>query len=123
MKYIDTNVLVRIITGDNTELAEQAIVQLQSGAQNEFGVLDAILVELCFILEFHEYKMLRTDIGDAIETLLAAPQIFTTNNTRHALKLYKENLKLDYADCLLFVIGGKEGVLTFDKDLRKILLE
>jgi predicted nucleic-acid-binding protein len=122
VKYIDTNVLVRVITGDNMVLAEQAIAQIQSGAQNEFSILDAVLVELCFILEFHDYKMLRTDIVEAIEALVAVPQISVTSNTLTALQLYKEHPKLDYADCLLFVVGGKEGVMTFDDDLRKILL-
>ncbi len=122
MKYIDTNVLVRVITGDNKILADQAIAQIQSGAQNEFSILDAVLVELCFVLEFHDYKMLRKDIVEAIETLIAVPQISVTDNTINALKLYKEHSKLDYADCLLYAVGGKEGVLTFDNDLRKILL-
>ncbi len=114
MKYIDTNVLVRVITGDNKTLAAQAITDIQSGAQNSFCILDAILVELCFVLEFHEYKMARTDIGDAIEALLDVPQISVSDRTLRTLKLYKEHPKLDYADCLLFVLGGKAGVLTFD---------
>ena len=42
MKYIDTNVLVRVITGDDKALAEKAIAQIQSGAQNKFGILDAV---------------------------------------------------------------------------------
>jgi predicted nucleic-acid-binding protein len=121
MKYIDTNVLVRVITGDDEELAEQAIDQIQGGAHNEFGIIDAVLVELCFILEFHDYKMTRTDIVDAIEALVVIPQISVTGNTVRVLKLYREYPKLDYADCLLFVLGGKDGVLTFDNDLRKII--
>ena len=122
MKYIDTNVLVRVITGDDKILAEQAITQIQSGAQNEFSILDAVIVELCFVLEFHDYKMLRNDIVEAIEALIAIPQISVTDNTINALKLYKDYPKLDYTDCLLFVMGGKNGVLTFDNDLHKILL-
>ncbi len=117
MKYIDTNVLVRIITGDDKTLAEQAIAQIQGGAKNEFSILDAILVELCFVLEFHDYKMARPDIAEAIEALLAAPQIQVADSTCHALKLYKNHPKLDYADCLLLAVGGKDGVVTFDKDL------
>lgn len=122
MKYIDTNVLVRVITGDDKALAEKAIAQIQSGAQNEFSILDAVLVELCFVLEFHGYKMSRLDIATAIETLLAIPQIFVTDATHRALRLYKEHSKLDYTDCLLFVVGGKNGIVTFDDDLRKILM-
>jgi len=123
MRYIDTNVLVRAITGDDQTLAYQAITEIQSGAQNEFCVLDAILVELCFVLEFHEYKMARTDIVDAIHALIAVPQVYVTEATLKTLKIYKEHPELDYADCLLFVVGGKNGVLTFDNDLRKALLK
>lgn len=122
MKYLDTNVLVRIITGDDQVLATQAITTIETGAQNEFSIIDAVLVELCFILEFHAYQMERTDIADAVETLIATPQITVAHTTKTALKLYREHPKLDYADCLLFVLGGKEGVMTFDKDLQKTLL-
>lgn len=122
MKYLDTNVLVHIITGDDQVLATQAITTIETGAQNEFSIIDAVLVELCFILEFHAYQMERTDIVDAIEVLIATPQITVAHTTKTALKLYREHPKLDYADCLLFVLGGKEGVMTFDKDLQKTLL-
>ena len=121
MKYIDTNVLVRVITGDDQVLATKAIGEIQSGSQNEFCILDAILVELCFVLEFHDYKMARVDIADAIETLASTPQIFVSETTLRTLKLYREFPKLDYADCLLVATGGKDGVFTFDQDLQKIL--
>lgn len=122
MRYIDTNVLVRIITGDDQTLADKAIGEIESGAQGEFCIIDAILVELCFVLEFHAYAMARADIVAAIEALAAAPQISISDKTLSALRLYGEHPKLDYADCLLFVYGGKDGVLTFDKDLQRTLL-
>jgi predicted nucleic-acid-binding protein len=122
MKYLDTNILVRIITGDNQELASKAITEIESGGQAEFCIIDAIMVELCFILEFHAYSMARTDIVEAIKTLIATPQITVSEKTLHTLKLYGKHSKLDYADCLLFVLGGRDGVLTFDKDLQKSLL-
>ena len=122
MKFIDTNVLVRMITGDNPALAERAIAEIQSGAQNEFCILDAVLVEVCFVLEFHDYAMARNDIADALETLINTPQISVADTTLPTLKLYRQHPKLDYVDCLLFVAGGKNGVMTFDNDLRKSLL-
>ncbi len=123
MRYVDTNILVRVITGDNPTLAAKAITEIQSGAQNEFCIMDAILVETCFVLEFHEYKMARVDIANALQTLAAVAQIFVSDTTISTLKHYKRHPELDYADCLLFVMGGKNGVLTFDKDLQKSLLQ
>ena len=123
MKYIDTNVLVRVITGDNQTLANEAIAEIESGAPNEYCIVDAVLVELCFVLEFHAYGMARADIVIALETLAATPQVTVSDKTLTALKIYKEHPRLDYADCLLSVLGGKSGVLTFDKDLQKELLQ
>jgi predicted nucleic-acid-binding protein len=123
MKYIDTNLLVRIITGDDQALAKKAIAEIERGAQNGFCIVDAVLVELCFILEFHSYAMTRNDIATAIEALITAPQIVVSDKTQSVLSLYRKHPKLDYADCLLFVLGGKNGVFTFDKELQKSLLE
>lgn len=122
MKYIDTNVLVRVITGDDQKLAANAISEIQRGGQNEFYILDAVLVELCFVLEFHSYKMDRSDISAAIAVLIATPQILVAATSLKALELYKRNPKLDYVDCLLWATGGKDEILTFDSDLSKALL-
>ena len=123
MKYIDTNVLVRIITGDGQALANKAFAEIEAGSPGQFCIADAILVELCFVLEFQAYAMKRADIAAAIEALIAIPQITVSGKTPLALKLYGKHPKLDYADCLLFALGGKNGVLTFDKDLQKSLLQ
>ena len=119
MKYLDTNVLVRIITGDDPALAEKAIALIESGGQGEFHIVHAVLVELCFVLEFHTYRMARTDIVDAVEALIATPQVTISEKARAALALYRQHLKLDYVDCLLFALGGTRGVVTFDKALQK----
>ncbi len=73
MRYIDTNVLVRVITGDDQKLATQAIAEIQRSGQNELYILDAILVELCFVLEFHAYTMTRNNIAAALVALIATP--------------------------------------------------
>lgn len=123
MKYLDTNVLVRIITGDDQTLANEAMSEIEGGGQNEFCIIDAVMVELCFVLEFHAYAMARADIVAAIKALVTAPQVTTSEDTLAALKLYGQHPKLDYTDCLLFVLGDKNGVFTFDRDLQKTLLQ
>lgn len=122
MKYLDTNILVRVITGDDQALAEKAIAIIEGGSQGEFSIIDAVLVELCFILEFYTYRMKRNDIAAALEALIATPQITVSDKTKAALTFYRKYPKLDYTDCLLFVLGGKHGIVTFDKDLQRDLL-
>lgn len=121
MRYVDTNILIRVITGDNTVMAHKAIAEIERCGQNELCILDAILVEVCFVLEFHDYKMARGDIATALQTLVATPQIYTSNDTIDAVEMYSKFPKLDYADCLLAIMGGQHGVLTFDSDLLKSL--
>jgi predicted nucleic-acid-binding protein len=121
MRYIDTNVLVRIITGDDPFLATKAIEEIEGGSPGDFCLVDAILVELCFVLEFHSYAMERDAIVDALETLIASPQIMVSRETPQALAYFRKHPKLDYADCLLVILGGNNGVLTFDKDLQRVL--
>jgi len=123
MKYLDTNVIVRAITGDDQTLATKALTEIQSGKRHEFCIVDAVLVEACFVLEFHDYAMKREDIVAALEVLVNTPQVFVSGPTRQALQLYKQYPKLDYVDCLLFVLGGKTGVMTFDNDSQTNLLK
>jgi predicted nucleic-acid-binding protein len=116
MRYLDTNVLVRLITGDDRALAEQAVETIEGGGQGGSEIVDTILAKLCFILESHAYKMAREDISSAIEALAGTSQVSVSEQTRSTLKFYREHPKLDYADCLLAVLGSKHGVVTFDKD-------
>jgi len=122
VKYIDTNILVRVITGDLPEKATEAISAIQEAGQNDYCILDAVLVEACFVLEFHDYKMTRSDIADALLVLIDTPQIYVNDVTLQTVKLYRNHPNLDYVDCLLFISGGKQGVYTFDQELQKELL-
>jgi predicted nucleic-acid-binding protein len=123
MRYLDTNVLIRIITGDLPEKANQAINAIQAAGQNDYCILDAVLVEACFVLEFYNYKMARSNIADAMLALIDTPQIYVSDVTLDTIKLYKNHPNLDYVDCLLFITGGKKNVMTFDVELQKELLE
>lgn len=123
MKYIDSNVLIRIITGDNPKAAHLALQTIEAAAQGEYIVDTTVLVEVCFVLEFHDYKMQRKDIADALLALASATQVSMSKQAVNALTLYKKHTKLDFTDCLLFVLGGKDGVYTFDKEFSKTLLK
>ena len=123
MIYLDTNVLIRIITGDVPTVANKILAQIDASAKGTYFIHDAVFVELCFVLEFHDYAMPRHAIAEALVTLQASPQVVISNESMHALQLYKKYPKLDYADCLLFVLGGEVGVLTLDKEFIKTLLK
>jgi predicted nucleic-acid-binding protein len=118
MIFVDTNILVRIITGDDRILAQKALEMIDTFGKDDMYVDETVLSELCFVLEFQDYKMKRLDIYNAIMDVLDSPQFTNSVNTYSALEIYKNNSKLDFTDCLILV-KSKKSVLTFDKDILK----
>lgn len=119
MIYIDTNVLVRMITQDIPGQAEVAYDSIAKGRANDFIITEIVLVELTFILQYHDYKMDKKVITEAILDIFDTEQIASASDeVTAALKLYAKT-KLDFVDCLLHARakGKKAGVLTFDKGL------
>jgi predicted nucleic acid-binding protein len=124
MKYIDTNVIVRLITNDVPELAKEAIDMLDSLGSEEVTVLDAVITEVCFVLEFNSaYNLPRSVIYDGLYVIFDSVGAVRGEYTDQALDMYVAHPKLDYTDCLLcsYGIGRRTNVLTFDKELTKAL--
>ena len=124
MRYIDTNILVRIMTNDLPELAQTAIQEVKNSKLGELIILDAVLVELFFILEFNKkYGFTRDKIGIIFNGILSIPQFKVSNVATNAFNIYISHAELDFTDCLLIISakGKKENAFSFDKDLNKNL--
>ncbi len=120
MKYIDSNVLIRLITNDVPERAQQAIAMLERSDLGEITLLDAVITEVCFVLEFNpSYQLARSVIYDGLYAILDQGKLLAGAYTLEALDVYANHPKLDYVDCLLLVAsrGKKMNLLTFDKAL------
>ena len=123
-KYVDTNILIRLMTNDVPSLAQEAIEQIKIYNSGELLIIDAVLVELFFILEVNQqYKLPRNKVALIFEGILSIPQFKLNENSIAAFNLYSKNKELDFTDCLLATLGNneKERVITFDKDLQSIL--
>ena len=123
MTYLDSNIIIRIITGDTPNVAEELLATIEQSKKNEFYISATVLVEVCFVLEFHDYAMLRADIYKAINTLITAPQVNISEDAIYALNIYKKYPKLDFTDCYLLSLAKQNNanILTLDKDLQKII--
>ncbi len=124
IRYIDTNILIRIMTNDVPELAQTAIQEIKNSKSNELIILDAVLVELFSILEFNKkYGFTRDKIEIIFNGILAIPQFKVSNLATTAFSTYVNHAELDFTDCLLIVSanGKKENAFSFDKDLNKNL--
>lgn len=124
MKFVDTNVLIRFLTGDVPDLAEQATHWITTAKPGEIVIGEAVLEELSFVLAFHQnYRMPRQTIAEGLRSLSSLPSISMSTHALQAIAYFGQYPKLDFVDCLLLTqsAGSPENVLTFDKELLKTL--
>jgi predicted nucleic acid-binding protein len=124
MRYVDTNILIRLVMNDVPAQVIQIQAVIQRAAAGELVILDAILEETCTVLQFNAaYRLPRTVVYQALEQLFANKAFALSETARHALVAFGQHPKLDLADCLLLAAanGRKNRAFTFDKDLLKTL--
>jgi predicted nucleic-acid-binding protein len=119
MKAIDTNILVRFFTQDDSEQSPRAEAFLRSfSASDPIWVGLAVVLELVWVLDV-TYEMNRGDIAQILHQLLTRQEIAVeqTEAVRQALFVYR-NGRADFADCLISTCAraaGCDEVLTFDR--------
>ncbi|MGH7196098.1 MAG: PIN domain-containing protein [Candidatus Saccharimonadales bacterium] len=124
MAWVDTNILVRLVTNDVPDLAAAAISKVRQSKRGELIILDAVLVELFFVLESRNqpYRLSRDKVEILFRGILKLPQFQISDMALAAFEIFTANPKLDFADCLLLAHAGRQStqILTFDKDLLKL---
>ncbi len=121
-RFIDTNILIMLMTNDVPELAGQALDEVAASGTGELVVCDAVLVELLFVLEKHSlYRLPRATIASLFADIVATPQFLVNTQTLVAFENFTKHPKLDYVDCLLMAMSGHAAkrLVTFDQDLLK----
>lgn len=118
MKYVDTNIILRVILRDNEELSPLAREILKT---NECYVLPEVIPEAIYVLN-KVYGFNRQDIAHAILQLLPLVVVKDVRLTRLALNYFSE-LNFDYVDCILLARNKLYGhqVATLDKKLEKAI--
>ncbi len=121
---VDTNVLLRFITGEPTEQAGQVanLFEAADAGKVRLTVLPMVLAEAVFVLTgFYEHS--RSKTAEVLSHLLSCPG-FHSNEQRNmlqALKLFGAG-KMDFVDCYLAAasICDEQTVVSFDKDFAKL---
>lgn len=119
--FIDTNVLIRHLTGDPPDMAARATALLASG--HRLLLADLILAECVYVLEsFYEVK--RTRVALLMRSALALPSIETVNAALllRALEVYETD-RVDFAEAYLVALAEASGVgaiASFDRSIDKI---
>lgn len=119
--FLDTNILVRHVTGDPPAQAKRATAFLAAG--HELILADLILAEEVSVLESY-YAHPRSQIAEAARSLLAFPSVAASDHELllRALELY-ESERLDFADaylCAAAELSGVGAVASFDRGVERV---
>lgn len=120
MRAVDTNVLVRLLTRDDTRQAASAESYIEKGA----WVSVLVLAEAIWVLD-SVYELNSADQAKAIEMLLSHQQLTVQDceTVASALTVFRAKPSLGFSDCLMIEIARKAGHLplgTFDRNLGKV---
>lgn len=119
--FVDTNVLVRHLTGDPPEMAQRATRYLAD--QPELLLTDVILAETVYVLESF-YQAPRGDIATAIRSLLAFPSVVVVDPALllRAVEVYEVD-RIDFAEAYLVACAELTGVgviVSFDRSVDRV---
>ena len=119
MIALDTNVLVRLITGDDPVQAREIEVFLEK-TEGPFLIPDLVMAELAWVLQ-RRYGFARAEVGDVLLALLNRRDVVFEDEerVRVAVRYFIEGL--DLADALIVEIAraaGCDRLASFDDSLK-----
>jgi len=119
--FLDTNVLIRHLTGDPPEQARRATAFLAQA--DELLLADLIVAEAVFVLESF-YGVRRDRVAELVRSVIAFPAIVVVDAALllRAIELYEVD-RLDFAEAYLVASAETTGVgavASFDRSIDKI---
>ena len=119
--FIDTNVLIRHLTGDQPELAARATRYLANA--EDLLLPDLILAEIAYVLESF-YETPRAQVATTLRAVLAFPaiRVLDADLLQRAVEVYEIH-RLDFADAYLVASAERTGVgviASFDRSIDRV---
>lgn len=119
--FVDTNILVRHLTGDPPDMAARATAYLE--AETELLVADLIVAETVYVLESF-YEAPRDQVADSIRSLLAFASAVSVDPALllRAIEVYETD-RIDFAEAYLVACAETTGinhVASFDRSIDRV---
>jgi predicted nucleic acid-binding protein len=119
--FVDTNILVRHLTGDPLDMATRATAFLE--AERELLLPDLIAAETVYALESF-YEAPRDQIAEALRSLVTFDSIVCVDPALllRAIELY-ETERIDFAEAYLVACAESTGVgkvASFDRSIDRV---
>ncbi|MCY4175340.1 MAG: PIN domain-containing protein [Acidimicrobiaceae bacterium] len=121
---VDTNVLIRHLTGDPPDLARRATAYLASRATGEPLVMpDLILAEFVYVLE-SVYEVPRHRVAELARSVLTSESIRTADVglLLRAVEVYEVH-RIEFSDAYLVALAetaGAGGIASFDRSIDRV---
>jgi predicted nucleic-acid-binding protein len=119
--FVDTNVLVRHLTGDPPDQAAAATAFLQNA--KHLYLTDLVLAEVVYVLESF-YKVKREIVAEFARAILAFPAVAVADGALllRAVEVYEVE-RLDFAEAYLVAcaeVSGVNAIATFDRTVDRV---
>jgi predicted nucleic acid-binding protein len=119
--FVDTNVLVRHLTGDPSAMAARASAYLASA--EELYLADLVVAETVYVLESF-YEVPRGQVAEAMRSLIAFGSIVTVDAALllRTIEVYEVD-GLDFAEAYLVACAETTGVgkvASFDRSIDRM---
>ena len=119
--FLDTNILIRHLTGDPPAQARRASAFLERAG--ELFLPDLIVAEVVYVLESF-YAVERERVAELVRAIVGFPAIVVVDESPllRALEIYEVD-QLDFADAYLVASAEASGVgavASFDRDIDQI---
>lgn len=119
--FVDTNILVRHLTGDPADMAARATAYL--GGASELYVADLIVAETVYVLESF-YEAPREQVSVAMRSLVSMRSVVTVDPALllRSIEIYEHD-RLDFAEAYLVACAESTGVgrvASFDRAIDRV---
>ncbi len=118
--FVDTNVLVRHLTGDPPSMAARATAYLE--AEPELLLTDLVVAETVYVLESF-YEAPRDRVAESVRSLIAMESCVSVDAAvlLRAVEVY-ETERLDFAEAYLVACAETTGIkkiASFDRSIDR----
>lgn len=126
-EFVDTNVFIRLLTGDDAAQATRSLMLLQRAqrGESELFTSETIVAEVVYVLSsLATYRVPRDDVATALRAILENPGLAIDHkgSVVRALIRWRDS-RLDFEDCLSIEHVRRQdldGISSYDRDFDRI---
>jgi predicted nucleic acid-binding protein len=127
VRFVDTNVFVRYLSGEETNLTQIArdVFDPVNGDDTFFTTNDAVIAEVIYVLTSPKlYRLSRNDVVNRLQAVLQLPtcKLESLAIVSEAMFIWQYHSRLSFVDalCIANASGHDLELVTFDTALAKI---